>query len=162
MGSGSAATWLDLDTLKSTSLLEKISGVPLDGVILDLESVGDNDGTPYVLYSQQTAGTVTAGSRVMRIPLDLKGNSGSSTMRSLDVTVEAIPTDWSTNKTWWKSKHPRLSNVTTTEMTLSDPTRVGDHVYPNISLNPIQDLTAAGLSACMATFTVKCTIKKYE
>lgn len=162
IGSGSAATWLDLDTLKSTSLLEKISGLPLDGVILDLESTGNNNGTPYTAYSQQTAGIVTAGSRVMRIPLDLKGNSGSSTMRSLDVTVEAIPTDWATNTTWWKSKHPRLANVEVGEMTLSSPVRVCDHVYPNISINPIQDLEDAGLSACMSTFTVKCTIKKYE
>jgi len=160
MGSGSAATWLNLDTLKSTSLMEKSSGLPLDGVILDLESVGDNNGAPYTVYSQQTAGIVTAGSRVMRIPLDLKGNSGSSTSRSLDVSVEAIPADWETNKTWWKSKHPRLANVTIDEMTLSSPTRIGDHVYPNISINPIQDLEAAGLSACMSTFTVKCTIKQ--
>lgn len=161
MGSGAAATWMDLETLRATSIIEKVNGLPLDGVILDLEEVGDNNGAPYIKYTQQAAGTVTAGSRVMRIPLDLKGNSGSSTMRSLDVEVEAIPADWTTNKTWWKSKHPRLANVTTDEMTLSDAARVGDHVYPNISINPIQDLTAAGLSACMSTFTVKCTIKKY-
>jgi hypothetical protein len=162
MGEGSAATWVNLETLRATSLLEKISGLPLDGVILDLEEVGDNNGTPYTKFTQQTAGTVTPGSRVMRIPLDLKGNSGSSTMRSIDVTTEAIPVDWTTNKTWWKSKHPRLANVTTDEMTLSAAARVGDHVYPRISINPMQDLEAAGLAACMETFTVKCTIKKYE
>lgn len=162
MGSGAAASWVNLETLRATSIVEKVSGLPLVGVILDLEEVGDNNGSPYIKYTQQTAGTVTAGSRVMRIPLDMKGNSGSSTMRSLDVEVEAIPVDWGTNVTWWKEKHPRLANVAAEEITLSSPSRIGDHTYPNISINPIQDLTAAGLSACMSTFTVKCTIKKYE
>lgn len=162
MGQGSAAEWMELPAFKAASILEKESGLPLDGVILDLEETGDNGGTPYLKYSQQTAGTVTPGSRVMRIPLDLKGNSGSITSRTLDVTTEAIPVDWTTNKTWWKSKHPRLENVTTDEMTLSDSSRICDHTHPRISLNPIEDLAEAGLEACMATFKVKCTIKKYE
>lgn len=162
IGQGSAAEWMDFPAFKSTSLVEREAGLPLEGVILDLEENGDNNGTPYRKYSQQTAGTVTPGSRVMRIPLDLKGNSGSATSRTLDVTTEDIPVDWTTNKTWWKDKHPRLANVTTDEMTLSDASRICDDVHPRISLNPVDDLEAAGLEACMATFKVKCSVKKYD
>ena len=160
IGKGTPANWLDNPTLRSTLLTEEQSGTPPAGVVLEIETTGDFNGSTYRKVTTQEAGNISNPSRVLFIPLDLQGSSGNVTSASLDVETEDIPDDWQTNITWWQKKHPRLANADIGYLTIKDATRTGN--YPRLAKTPMKDIENAGLRAALDTFTVKATIKTMD
>ncbi|MCL1922046.1 MAG: hypothetical protein FWG50_13410 [Kiritimatiellaeota bacterium] len=164
VGTAAAAAWLDDPALRGTLLTEARTGSPPRGVVLEIESTGEFDGTPYRVVGEQAAGDVSDPARVLYIPLDLAGASGSTTLGALEVEAEDIPQDWKTNKQWWKSKHPRLANVDADYLTLKDAKRASETAgpprapLPRITSVPVKDIEAAGLRAEMDTFRAKARI----
>ena len=156
IGEGAGAAWLDDPELRATVISEEQAGASPDGVVLEVETTGEWNGSAYRKVDLQAAGDVADGRKVLYIPLELQGAGGSVTSSSLDVETEDIPPDWQTNKQWWKSKHPRLANVDAEYMTVKDARRTG--TLPRIAAIPMKDIENAGLRAELSTFSVLATI----
>jgi hypothetical protein len=156
IGTGAEAAWMDEPELLKTILTEAQSGTPPDGVVLEIETTGELNGSTCRKVDVQAAGDTGEGRRVLYIPLDLQGAGGSVTSASLKVETEDIPPDWKTNKAWWKEKHPRLENVDEGYLELKDASRSGE--LPRITSVPMKDIEGAGLKAEMDTCRVKAKI----
>jgi hypothetical protein len=87
IGAGAGADWMDEPELRRTMLTEAQSGSPPDGVVLEIETTGEFNGSTYRKVDVQAAGDTADGKRVLYIPLDLQGAGGSVTSSSLKVVT---------------------------------------------------------------------------
>lgn len=133
---------------------------PITGVDLEIESTGEVDGVPYRVLEHQTAGDTAAGNPdCLYATLQLSGFSSSSVKQSFTAVVETNP-DW-TNPGWWYYRHPRLANVPSDAVSITNCQRSGAAdaaTYPNIAKQSVGELNAAGLKARVESFTCDCTI----
>lgn len=134
---------------------------PITGVDLEIETTGDVDGVPYRVLNHQRAGDTSAGNPdCLYATVRLAGFSSSSVRQSFTCSVEERP-QWS-NPGWWYYRHPRLANVASGAISITDCTRSGEGDagdYPNIARHTVGELEAAGLRARVETFTCKCKIE---
>lgn len=133
---------------------------PITGVDLEIESTGDVDGVPYRVLEHQIAGDTAAGNPdCLYATLQLGGFSSSSVKQSFTAVVETNP-QW-TNPGWWYYRHPRLANVPSDAVSITNCKRSGSADaadYPNVAKQSVGELKAAGLKARVESFTCDCTI----
>lgn len=154
-GSGSDAAYVA--TVPKTSRQYDYTAHPIAGVDLEIETVADD----YRVISHQTAGNTSAGNPdCLYATLQLAGATGSTVTQSLNVVTESVPGDLN-DKTWWKSKHPRLANVAANEITITNGARSGAATasdYPRIVSNSAGELEAAGIQCRVEQFTCDVSI----
>lgn len=134
---------------------------PITGVDLEIETTGTIDGVEYRNIEHQTAGSTSAGNPdCLYATLQIRGAS-SNVVRQSFKSVTETPTGW-TGVDWWKAKHPRLANVATSAITISEAKCDGQESlpknYPRISAATAGELEEAGLTCKVCTFTCKATI----
>ncbi len=134
---------------------------PITGVDLEIETVGSIDGVAYRQISHQKAGNTLAGNPdCLYATLRLAGASSSTIRQSFDSKTENIPADLN-DKSWWQTKHPRITTVDPNHLTITGATRSGSSdadKYPRISAASAGELEAAGLKYRTEKFTCKATI----
>lgn len=141
---------------------------PIDGVDLEIETIGDVGGVSYRNITHQTAGnTATNNPNCLYATLQLQGFSSSSVSQSFTAVVESMadgygdPRGKITDPSFWKAKHPNLANVPVGAIQILEATASDDATaaqYPNIAANTVGEIQAAGLRAHVATFTAKIKI----
>lgn len=155
--SGNAAAYVS--TVPKSSREYDYDAHPITGVCLEIETTGDG----YRSISTQAAGNTAAGNPdCLYATLHLQGGSTSTVRQSFVSITEAIPTNLE-DKSWWMSKHPRLSNLAATAVSIvqGSGTRSGASdasSYPNISEASAYDLQAAGLRSRVERFSCRATV----
>lgn len=130
---------------------------PITGVDLEIEATGSVDGVEYRAIEHQKAGDTAAGNPdCLYATLQIRGASSSATRQSFKSVTEDIPKDLN-DAAWWKERHPRLANVASDAITISDAARTPSN-YPRISAATAGELEEAGLHCEVSKFTCKATL----
>ncbi len=129
---------------------------PVTGVDLELAATGTVDGVEYRQIAHQRAGDASAGNPdCLYATLALHGASGETVTQSWQSVTEDIPENLN-DADWWRTKHPRLANVASDALSISDAERTGS--LPRISAASAGEITALGLHAEVARFTCRATV----
>ncbi|MCR5751924.1 MAG: hypothetical protein K6G91_08170, partial [Kiritimatiellae bacterium] len=130
---------------------------PVTGVDLEIDSTGTVDGVEYHTIGHQTAGNTSAGNPdCLYATLQIRGESSDTVRHSFKSVTEDIPQNLA-DVGWWKARHPRLANVASNAITITEASRSPSN-YPRISANTAGDLEAAGIRCEVTKFTCKATI----
>ena len=157
----SAATASYVADIPKTAREYTYNAHPITGVDLEIEASGDVDGVTYRNIGHQKAGDATAGNPdCLYATLQIKGASSSATYQTFKSVTEDIPADLN-SVDWWKQKHPRLANVATSQITITNATRTPS-TYERISAATAGELEAAGLKCEVSQFTCSCSIDTAE
>ena len=135
---------------------------PITGVDLEIEATGEIDGASYRQITHQKAGTAAGNPGCLYATLQIKGASSNTVRQSFKSVTEDPSGSWK-SADWWKQKHPRLANVATSALTLSEVKCDGSASlptnYPRISAATAGELEEAGLKCKVFKFTAKATIE---
>lgn len=147
---------------KTISRSKNYTAHPVVGVDIETESVDtsvSDDDTGVSIstreYTHQTSGDVDSPD-CLHVFIPLAPGMSSSSFETLEVVTEALPL--LTSVSFWKEKHPRLANVPSNAITITDAGR-SSATYGNITSNDIGALQAFGMNAelvhchCWATIT---------
>ncbi|MBR4937581.1 MAG: hypothetical protein IKZ22_01755, partial [Kiritimatiellae bacterium] len=141
---GSDADAAYVAAIPKTARSYEYNAHPITGVDLEIESSGDVDGVPYRVLNHQRAGDTSAENpNCLYATLQLAGFSSSSVKQSFTAEVEENP-DWS-NPGWWYYRHPRLANVPSDAVSITNCKRSGSADagdYPNIAKQTVGELKA--------------------
>ena len=136
---------------------------PITGVDLEIAATGEIDGVSYLDITHQTAGDTGADNPdCLYATLQIRGASFNVVRQSFKSVTEDPSGSWQ-SADWWKQKHPRLANVATSALTLSDVQCDGSGSLPTdcprISAATAGELEEAGLKCRVCKFTAKATIE---
>jgi len=156
-GSRSVSTAPYVASIPKTAREYVYNAHPITGVDLEIEATGTIEGVEYRQISHQKSGNTEAGNPdCLYATLQIKGPSSSTTRQSFKSITEDIPQDLN-DVSWWKERHPRLANVASSAVTITEAARTG--TLPRISAATAGEIEAAGLECEVSKFTCKATIE---
>lgn len=138
---------------------------PVTGVDVytaDLDVRTGSDGTDSIIrklsHQIYPADCDPDGLDVLHAYIPLAGGSASTSWESFESETEDLPSDLR-DKSWWKTKHPRLANVAEAQITVNTAVRMRQNEYPRIAKSTAQDLKRAGCHSGVERFRADVTIK---
>lgn len=141
------------------------------GVEIQIERLGQHDGTQYRTLQNLTAGDV-ADPDAVHATLQLAGPESNRTVLRVDVVTETIPAPLA-NAAWWIARHPRLNGIAAGDLSIIDTGRwtldtaanppawavaADTNLYPRISLTPIAQLVTLDVRSRVERITATCDI----
>ena len=102
-------------------------------------------------------GADTSALDCLHVTVPLSPGGGSTSTETFDSVTEDIPADLG-DAAWWKAKHPRLANVATSAITITEASRSPAN-HPRIAKAAKDAIERAGLHCEVSRFTCKCRIK---
>lgn len=123
-------------------------------------AVNGDDVSYHQIYPTPPSGTTPSPLDVLHVTIPLAKGGGSTTSESFKIETENVPSSLN-DKDWWCGKHPRLSGIAKSSITITDGARddSGEStVYPRILKNAKEEVEAAGKHCRVTRFTCKCKI----